>query len=454
MALPTPVPVSGATLAAGCTYTSEAYRNMVIQFSNLQFTIDPTDLTDAEYALLTADLAAQHASFNVNEDGELYVDDGTGPLQVDDKLFDIVAQLGWSQAPGACGVRLGNTIDTLVAVAVFDDSQSKVSFELGNPSLMELNVLNISSAGIRACTPTAPAAPAALNAATSAAATLTLAGISTAAFDLAAAQAAITALIVTAAADAVSIAAVEFPITGAVLSFATAAPAGDGALLATLRTALVRAFASFDAPLIPSSLQLSALGAAAGRRLLQSGRAAFALDVRGVRSAFAAGQAASALSGMVANGIASRGLTAKLVLAVAAVLSVTVTYATPPASPSAALKAALAPPAVAAALARAGVAVTAVQLYDPVEADVTNTPAIIGGVIGGFFGLLLLCVCVALLVRHARGRSAAADERAPRSSKIGDSALDVPEESARAPQLQAVAAVEEAPAAPAAPEAA
>jgi hypothetical protein len=86
--------------------------------------------------------------FALNTDGELYVDDGSGPVQLDNKMFDVVAQLGWASQPGSCGAKLGDLIDTLVAVAVFDDTQSKcvTSFLISRCCLLALtHALNISA---------------------------------------------------------------------------------------------------------------------------------------------------------------------------------------------------------------------------------------------------------------------------------------------------------------------
>ena len=172
-------------------------------------------MTAAEYAAAIASFGT--AEFTLNADGELYVNDGTGAVQLDDKLFDVVAQLGWASAAGSCGAKLGDLIDTLVAVAVFDDSQSKVAYELGNPPTMELNIIKLTSAEINPCAPQgATPAPVLDPEITSAAATLTLRGVNTSTFDLDAAQAAIKTLF--AAADNVTVSAVEFPITGAALS--------------------------------------------------------------------------------------------------------------------------------------------------------------------------------------------------------------------------------------------
>lgn len=464
VALPMPVAVTAASLARGCTLASEQYRNMVVSMSNLRFTIDPTDLTAAQYAAAIANFGS--ASFQLNADGELYVDDGSGPVQLDNKLFDVVAQLGWASGAGKCGAKLGDLIDALMAVAVFDDSQSKVSYQLGNPPTMELNIIKITSAEISPCTPVTPAAPAALNATTSAAASLTLSGINASTFDIAAAQTAIKTLF--GRADTVTVVTTQFPITGASLSFATDAPL-DGALAANTRVALQRAFASFNAPLMPASMALSGPRAAGGRRHLASARASFGLDVSGVTTSRTASLVTAAMSGMTAPAMGSRGLASKLVAlgvvgaaspsldaapTVAAVLSVTVTYAVPPSQPAAALTAALAPAAVARALAGAGVATTGVtsSLQQVAHTD-DHRDAIIGGVIGGFFGLVLLAAAVVLLARRSKGSSnddgyAGKSGKSPRQSAsepASMASLEAPrsESAARAPAQAAQAALAE-----------
>jgi hypothetical protein len=263
-------------------------------------------------------------------------------------VFDVVAQLGWASSPTSCGAKLGDLIDTLVAVAVFDDQQSKVSYELGNPPTMELNIIKLTSAEINPCPTLPPAAPSVLNATTSAAATLTLSGINAATFDIDAVQAAIAKLF--GAADTVVVEGEEFPIEGAAFSFATDSPM-DGTLAANVRIALTRAFASFNTPLMPSALALRP-GSAGGRRHLASARASFGLDIGGVRSSYTANLVTTGLTGMTQPAIGSRGLVSKLAglgvvgaaspkldaaPTVSAVLSVTVTYAAPPASPAGAL---------------------------------------------------------------------------------------------------------------------
>ena len=435
--------------------------------ADLRFTIDPTDMTDAEYAAAIASFGT--ADFALNADGELYVDDGTGPVQLDNKLFDVVAQLGWASAGSSCGAKLGDLIDTLVAVAVFDDSQSKVSYELVNPPTMELNIIKLTSAEISPCPPALPTPPPVLNATSSAAATLTLRGVNASTFDLDAAQEAIASLF--GASDIVTVTAVEFPIAGAALSFATDAPL-DGALAANMRVALQRAFASFNAPLMPASLALSGPGRA-GRRLAST-RASFGLDVAGVRSAYTAGLVTAALAGMTVPNMGSRGLVSKLTAlgvvgaaaasldaapTVSAVLAVTVTYAAPPASPAAAMAGALAPAAVASALSAQGVTAAGgvSSSFDRVDDGdgKRRRDAIIGGVIGGFFGLALLLVAAALVARSSKRAGARADGdddagkggKARRSSEPAAMAsLEAPhtDNTARAPKLAAQAAEAEA----------
>ena len=451
VALPVPVPVAAASLAGGCTLSSEQYRNMVVSLSSLRFTIDPADMTDAEYAAAIADFGT--AKFVLNTDGELYVDDGSGPVQLDNKVFDVVAQLGWASSAGSCGAKLGDMIDTLVAVAVFDDQQSKVSYELGNPPTMELNIIKLTSAEISPCAVLPPAAAPVLNVTTSAAATLTLSGINAATFDIDAVQAAIESLF--GASDTVTVVGQEFPIAGAAFSFATDSPL-DGALAANVRIALTRAFASFNAPLMPSALMLR--GGGGGRRHLASSRASFGLDIAGVRSAYTANLVTTGLTGMTQPAIGSRGLVAKLVglgvvgaaspaldaaPTVSAVLSVTVTYASPPSSPAGALHHALSSSAVASALSTAGVTTTGVtaSFEHDHDDDRERRDAIIGGVIGGFFGLLLLVAAVVFVARRSKAAAPANNicedgKPARKSDPMAMSSLEAPSaDQPRAPQL-------------------
>lgn len=429
VALPTPVTVTASSLASGCSLLSEQYRNMVVQLNQLRFTINPTDMTTAEYAAAVANFGT--ATFDLDTDGELYVaQTGGAPVQLDNKMFDVVASLGWASSPSSCGAKLGDLIDTLVGVAVFDDTQSKVSYEMGNPPTMELNIIKINSSMINPCAALPPAASPALNASTSAAATLTLSGINSSTFDLVAARTAIATLF--GAFDTVTVAAIQFPIASAAFSFTTNAPL-DGALAANVRTALQRAFASFNAPLLPSNLQLRGPEGAMGRRHLASSRAVFGLDVNGVRSAYTANLVTTGLAGMLAPALGSRGLVSKLtalgvlnaasasldtVPTVSAVLTVTVTYATPPLSPAAALAAALTPAAVSRVLATAGVAFTGVSLSLDRAVDDDHRDAIIGGVIGGFFGLVLLVAAAVLVVRRFKVSAVSGDGKPPPSPPL------------------------------------
>ena len=417
-------------------------------------------MTPAEYAAAVANFGT--AKFTLNTDGELYVDDGSGPVQLDNKVFDVVAQLGWAASAGSCGAKLGDLIDTLVAVAVFDDQQSKVSFELGNPPAMELNIIKLTSLEINPCPTLPPAAPAVLNTTTSAAATLTLSGINAATFDINAVQTAIAKLF--GAADTLVVEGEEFPISGAAFSFATDSPL-DGALAANVRIALTRAFASWSSPMMPSALVLRP-GGAGGRRHLASARALYGLDITGVRSAYTANLATTGLTGMTRPAIGSRGLVAKLAglgvmgaaspaldtaPTVSAVLSVTVTYASPSASPAGALHSALSSAAVAAVLSTAGVTTTGVSASFEHNHDdgKARRDAIIGGVIGGFFGLVLLTAAVVFVARRSSKATAPAttfDEDgkpARKSDPAVISALEAPSaERTRAPQLVAEAAEE------------
>jgi hypothetical protein len=472
VALPQPVNIQTSELYAGCTLKGEQYRNMVVRLANMQFTIDPFDLTDVEYRAALANLSVHVGTEKgtPNQLGELYMDDGTGPIQVDDRLFDVVAELGWSTSADAdCGVALGVVADEVIAVAVFDDSQSKVAYELGDPPTLELNIISVSGTQIQACPPApaaaSPPAPPAQTAAV--AATVTLSGINATTYDAAAVEAVLAARLGASATFTVDAA---FPVLGAAFSYNVASGGDAGSLVGATKTALARAFAAFSAPVLPVNIALTPAGTATvSRRSLQqvvpATRVSYGLSVYGARSPAAAASVTSALTGMTSTS-GSRGLAAKLTVgggmtgvaavavtaqpSVSAVLTVSVTYlqSVMGGSAASAVASALDADALAAALSASGVATTGVRStnVDRESSELTlREKKLIGGIIGGFFGLVLLAGVVACAVRrssatHAARRSSTA--QAPPAKTVDDPEADVQATETRNKRLSDAAGID------------
>jgi hypothetical protein len=459
VALPTPINIQSSALLAGCTLAGEQYRNMVVRLANMQFTIDPFDLSDVEYRAALANLSAHVGTEagSPNELGELFMDDGTGPVQVDDRLFDVVTELGWGSSADNCGIELGVVADEVIAVAVFDDSQSIIAYELGDPPTLELNIISVSGSQIQACPPAPPAAsppaPPAQTAAVST--TVTLSGINAATYDTAAVQAVLAARLGASATFTVSAA---YPVLGAAFSYNVAS--GDaGSLADATKTAVVRSLAAFEAPVLPVNIALSPAGTAAvSRRSLQqlapASRVSYGLSVYGARSPAAAAAVTSALTGMTSTA-GSRGLAAKLTVggltgvtavaitaqpSVSAVLTVSVTYlqSAMGGSPSAAVASALDADALASALSASGVATTGVRSTsaDKESKELTlREQKLIGGIIGGFFGLVLLVTVITCAARC----SAASKKQAAPPAKTMDPEADADATETRNVRLSAAA---------------
>jgi hypothetical protein len=438
VAMPDPVHIMTRTLYAGCTLEGEMYRNMVIELTNVQFTIDPdpSEMSAAQYRTALGNLSniVNAPEHDPSDEGELYLDDGTGPVQIDDKLFDVIGALGWDPQH-RCGVYLGTVIESVTAVAVFDDSQSAVGYELGNPPTLELNIIEMSTSRITACPDAAPAAPAPVvgpPAHPPTLAQLTISGINAAAFDLAVVQLALVAMLGASA----TVESAEYPVEHAQFSFM--ADDSAAALQPATLVAVARSLAVNEVPIMASNIALAAVRAG-GRRSLQMARAAYTLSVFGLRTP---GSAAKAVAGISAFATvdATHGLAVQLLLAdetdihtvsvdalpvVSARLGVSVTYArADTASPQATLDATLSVSALAAALTAAGVANTGVSAgpagaADDDEALTPMQRKLVGGIVGGVGGALLLC-CVALLVARSLKSSAAAMATPPPPSKQVD----------------------------------
>jgi hypothetical protein len=407
--LPAAVPILTADLYAGCTLEGERFRNMVIQLTNVAFTInpDPTEISDAEYLMIRNNLTAyEHTP---NADGELWLDDGTRPVQLDDKLFDVDSELGWNPN-AACGVYLGSVLDSITGVAVFDDSQNTVSYELGNPSAFELNILNVTASRITPCPQVAAPlpAPVVVVPTSTAGAELTIAGINPATFDLTAVQSVLGAQLGNAA--VLTVTALEFPVAGAGISYTAVGRAA--ALAPATRTAVLRSLAASSAPALPSNVALAPARSAAGSRrsLLQApATVAYTLAVSGSQSSAVAGAFVSAIAGFT-HPESSSGLTAQLATAgvlasdvalvsqptVSVRLSLAVVHPDVNASPQDALDAALTSSSLAAALTAAGVANTGVASssdgQDDEPALSQQEKELIGGIIGAFFGAFFIAL--------------------------------------------------------------
>jgi hypothetical protein len=412
--LPAAVSILTADLYAGCTLEGERYRNMVIQLNSVSFTInpDPTEISDAEYLVIRSNLSAYEETYTPNEDGELWLDDGTRPVQLDDKLFDVDAELGWNPN-AACGVYLGSVLDSITGVAVFDDSQNTVSYELGNPSAFELNILNVTASRITPCpqVPAPPPAPVVVVPSSTAGAELTIAGINPATFNLTAVQRVLGAQLGDGA--VLTVTTLEFPVAGAGISYTAVGRAA--ALAPATRTAVLRSLAASSAPALPSNVALAPARSAAGSRrsLLQAapaqGTVAYTLAVSGSQSSTVAGAVAAAIAGFT-HPESSSGLTAQLAMAsvlasdvalvsqptVSVRLNLAVVHPDVNASPQDALDAALTSGSLAAALTAAGVANTGVASSSDGQDD---EPALsqlekelIGGIIGAVFGAFFIAL--------------------------------------------------------------
>jgi hypothetical protein len=126
--MPAPVLVSTLSLSTPCGQ-GEQWRNMFVQFSG-------------------AAVTAVNAST-----GEIYLDDGTGPAQVDNLLLDVGGRYGGLGA--SCGLGPGSVFSVLTGVVMFDDN--------GGEGSLEVAVVNASynsaNSALNPCPPPPPTPP-------------------------------------------------------------------------------------------------------------------------------------------------------------------------------------------------------------------------------------------------------------------------------------------------------
>ena len=126
--MPSPVQVTTRSLSAPCGQ-GEQWRHMFVQLSG-------------------ATVTAVNSST-----GEIYLDDGTGPAQIDNLLLDIGRTHGGLGV--GCGLGPGSLFSTLTGVVIFDDNGSEGSLEIA--------VVNASfssaSSTLNPCPPPPPAPP-------------------------------------------------------------------------------------------------------------------------------------------------------------------------------------------------------------------------------------------------------------------------------------------------------
>jgi hypothetical protein len=326
--LPAPVDVQSGSFSIGCTLASEQYRNMVVRFTNMSMSLPPDSDT-----------------------GEFYLDDGSGQVQVDDLFFDVPSVLGPWTINGTCGIAPGDTISQIVGIVLFDASQSSLALELGEPAMVELDVISMGTVTLQQATcvsppplpppPPTPLPPPAPPPLASAAVPLTLSGIDVTRFNLTAITAALAASLGASGAtlNGFSVTITDFPITATVL-LAGLAGAADAMFIAQTAMALGRSLALSGTPVMAANLNVTTSAAAAAgrhrRSLAQTSSASLDVAVYGVSTAFAAGQMAVSMDNVTSDS-SNRGLVAQLTSAGA-----TVSGASLPSPPSVSVRLAVA----------------------------------------------------------------------------------------------------------------
>jgi hypothetical protein len=327
--LPAAVAVTTGMFESGCTLSAERYRNMVVSLTNAKFTADPSELTLPQYAARFSNLSNYTFSSDALDEStnEVYVDDGSGPVQMDNKLFDVARQLGWvngsSGSSSACGAAVGDTVSTLTGVIIFDDTQSSVAVEYGEMPLLELNVITlgptITKFGTCAPPPPQPPSPPLPNPpsmpptppplspmVSPTTLPLVIAGIDPSTFNLTNVQ---TAMGVALGVSALfNITLVDYPVLSTV-SFTAVGSAV--ALTNATQQALARSLSSAGAQLVQSDIVLTAGGGAggAGRRSLQQAAAAvtYGVAVTNTGDLGTAAQTASALAAATNASVSGTG---------------------------------------------------------------------------------------------------------------------------------------------------
>jgi hypothetical protein len=127
--MPAPVQVSTLSLSVPCGQ-GEQWRNMFVQFAS-------------------AAVTAVNAST-----GEIYLDDGTGPAQLDDLMLDVAGRYGGLGA--SCGLGPGSVFSVLTGVVMFDDNGGEGSLEV---AVVNASYNSANSALMNPCPPPPPTPP-------------------------------------------------------------------------------------------------------------------------------------------------------------------------------------------------------------------------------------------------------------------------------------------------------
>ena len=298
--MPAPVDVDTGQYIGGCTLASEQYRNMIVRFTNVSLTGPPDPDTN-----------------------ELYVDDSSGPMQVDDLFLNVPSILGTFLPNATCGVSGNDTISQLVGITLFDDQQSNAALDMGEVALVELLVLSVGSVISRLppCPspppmpppPPPPPYPPSPPPLASAGLPLTVSGINVATFNATALQAAITAALSSSSLLSVSVSITDYPVSASLQLTGLAAPP-SGTLTNQTSAALRQSLAVAGYPVMLANLAVTATGARHMRRELLQTTGSFGIAIYGQSSAWAAGKMASAVASTTADPSA-RGLLSQLAVA-------------------------------------------------------------------------------------------------------------------------------------------
>jgi hypothetical protein len=444
--LPPPVNVTTGSFVGGCAAAAERWRNMVVRFADVTLSLPP--------------LAGS---------AELVLDDGSGPTMVEDHFLGLptaLAALAVEQAARACGVAHGDTIRDLVGVLMFDESQSDVALELGDPPLVELGIIVMDGVvqQLGVCPPPPPSpppppAPPPPPPLAQAQVPFTVSGIDPSTFSLAALQQAVSAALASSGGlHSWSLAPIDFPVT-ARMQLTGLAASPDGALANASDDALARALAFGGHAVLASRLTVDPVAAAARRsRAMLAGGVSGALDLAlyGSQSAPTAGVMAAALAAAVADAT-PKGFFAQL--SAAGVTLTVATLSTPPrvavrfvvsvaftgdaaalaggsafAAASAALGSGLSAALASVGVAFANVTITASPQPAPASDDdmtAAKKREIIGAVLGSVCGAGLIAAALTMHARRAR-RLGGADVRCDYAGK------DLPAPAEHADEVQVV----------------
>ena len=298
--MPAPVDVDTGQYIGGCTLASEQYRNMIVRFTNVSLTGPPNPDTN-----------------------ELYVDDSSGPMQVDDLFLNVPSILGTFLPNATCGVSGNDTISQLVGITLFDDQQSNAALDMGEVALVELLVLSVGTviSSLPPCAsppplpppPPPPPYPPSPPPLASAGVPLTVSGINVATFNATALQAAITAALSSTSLLSVSVSITDYPVSASLQLTGLAAPP-SGTLTNQTSAALRQSLAVAGYPVMVANLAVTATGARHLRRELLQTTGSFGIAIYGQSSAWAAGKMASAVASTTADPSA-RGLLSQLAVA-------------------------------------------------------------------------------------------------------------------------------------------